>query len=96
MRRKTEEMVIAHDIEWSDPTMELCWYRVEIGRLTNSAIGLLWRRNAPKTPALASIKIDNNQYQIETQGMTGLTEAEREALEKRLAEMELTPKNVSV
>jgi hypothetical protein len=85
-------MVIVHDVDWNEKSMDLCWYRVEVGRLTNSAIGLLWRRNAPKSPALASIRIDNQQYEIKTQGMVGLTPSEREALEKRLEEMELTPK----
>ncbi len=85
-------MVIVHDIEWEEQSLDLCWYRVEIGRLTNSAIGLLWRRGLPKAPALASIRIDNQQYEISTQGMTGLTPSERDALERRLAEMELTPK----
>lgn len=85
-------MVIVHDLELSEHSLDLCWYRVEIGRLTNSAVGLLWRHGAPKAPALASIRVDNEQYEISTEGMAGLTEKERAVLEKRLAELELKPK----
>ena len=85
-------MVIVHDLELSDHNLDLCWYRVEIGRLTNSAVGLLWRHGSHKSPALASIKVDNEQYEIITEGMDGLTDTQRAALVKRLEEMELTPK----
>lgn len=79
--------------EWSGETnLELCWMQDERGvsekGVWTAARGLVWSRKP--YCIVASVRVHNDEYFIHTDGLRGLSELERELLEKYLESLKLT------